>query len=76
MIGQVGGLYDLQDGSLALLERHELFADMVGVPVGRVLAWAVARLVEAALWHVSRGEKAEAHDSMRVATRLAHLARL
>jgi streptomycin 6-kinase len=73
MIGQVGDLYDRRDSDDVLVRRHHLFADLVEIPVDRVLAWAVARIVEAALWYASRGENVEANDSMRVAARLARL---
>jgi streptomycin 6-kinase len=76
MIGQVGDLYDLRDTDDVLLRRHELFADLLELPVERIVAWAVARLVEAALWYVSRTENKEAKESMRVATRLAGLSHL
>jgi streptomycin 6-kinase len=76
MIGQVSDLYDRHDSDDVLLDRHRLFADLVDLPVDRVLAWAVARLVEVALWHVSRGEPTEAHHSVHAATRLARLAGL
>ena len=76
MIGQVGDLYALDVRDCLLVDRHQLFADLVDLPVSRVLGWAVARLVEAGLWYVNRGEQNEAHESLRIATRLARLAGL
>lgn len=76
MIGQVGELYSLHDSDRLLVDRHQLFADLVDLPVSRVLAWAVARLVEVGLWYVSRDEQNEAHERLHIATRLARLAGL
>jgi streptomycin 6-kinase len=76
MIGQVGDLYDLGDTDDVLRRRHELFADAVDLPSDRILAWAVARLVEAGLWYVSRSEHKEAEDAIGAATRLASLSGL
>jgi streptomycin 6-kinase len=39
-----------------VVPRYALVADVLGEPVDRLLAWSVARLVESALWHASRGE--------------------
>ncbi|HUP87459.1 MAG TPA: aminoglycoside phosphotransferase family protein [Acidimicrobiales bacterium] len=39
-----------------VLPRYTLVAEVLAEPVERLLAWSVARLVESALWHVSRGE--------------------
>lgn len=76
MIGQVGDLYVVDNPDRLLVDRHQLFADLVDLPVSRLLAWAVARLVEAGLWYVSRGDQDEADASVRTATRLARLAHL
>lgn len=76
MIGQIGDLYDLRETDDVLVRRHELFADLVELPADRVTAWAVARLVEGALWYVSRNEENEARGSMHVAAKLASLAGL
>ena len=72
MIGQVGDLYDLGETDDLLIRRHQLFGDLVEIPVDRVVAWAVARLVEWSLWYVSRGEENEAKHSMGVAALLAN----
>lgn len=75
MVGQIGDLYELADdvGDDVLIGRHRVFADIVGQPTERIVAWACARLVESALWHVNRNEHEYAEHSMRVATRLARL---
>lgn len=50
-----------------------LVADVVEEPVDRLLAWATARMVESALWHVSLEEHRQADDNMRWARVLAGL---
>lgn len=45
--------------------RIRLLADVTGLPGERIAAWCTARAVEAALWHVTRGESAAAQDCMR-----------
>ena len=57
-----------------LLPRFQLVADVVDEPVDRMLAWSVARTVEAALWHVARNE--DPSSSMALARRFADLAGL
>lgn len=52
VMGQVGELDGLRDADDVLLRRHQLFADVVELASDRIVAWAVARLVEAALWHL------------------------
>lgn len=57
------------------LRRHfGLVASIVAEPVERLLAWATARTVEAALWHSSLGESDEALESMVWARAFADLA--
>lgn len=46
-------------------ERIGVLADVTGLPGERIAAWCTARAVEAALWHVSRGESSAAQDCMR-----------
>lgn len=49
--------------------RYRAFGDLVGEPAGRLLAWATARAVESALWHVSRDDLLSgATDLARAAT--------
>ena len=55
----------------ALRARTELFADLVGEPADRLLAWVVARAVEAALWDVSTGRLDDGHGEMTVARNAA-----
>jgi streptomycin 6-kinase len=59
-----------------LRDRFALVADVTGEPFERLVAWAVARLVEAALWHVSLAEPTDAAAAMAQARRLADLAGL
>ncbi|HVF32781.1 MAG TPA: aminoglycoside phosphotransferase family protein, partial [Acidimicrobiales bacterium] len=48
------------------LRRHfELVASIVAEPSERLLAWAAARTVEAALWHSSLGEHVEGLEAMQ-----------
>ncbi|SDE13310.1 streptomycin 6-kinase [Auraticoccus monumenti] len=48
-----------------LRERVDLLAASTGEPAERVLAWAVARMVEAALWFVSRSELDAGREDLR-----------
>lgn len=60
-----------------VLRRHfGLVGSIVAEPVERLLAWATARTVEAALWHSSLGEHDEALESMEWARAFADLAEL
>lgn len=63
-------------GPAGIERRYRLFADMVGQPPERLLAWAVARAVESALWRVDRGDLADARADMAEAAVLARLAGL
>jgi len=53
--------------------RTALLADVTEQPRSRILAWSVARLVEQALWHVSRADRPRAPDSIVRAMRIADL---
>jgi streptomycin 6-kinase len=44
------------DPPAVLRRRVELVAEVVGEPADRLLAWSLARCVEAALWHADRSE--------------------
>jgi streptomycin 6-kinase len=68
LIGQVGE--PIADGQY--LPRFRLVADVVGEPSERLIAWAVARTVEAALWDASRGD--DPAPTMALAGLLADLA--
>jgi len=57
----------LDDPSGSVRSRYEYFADLVDVPVDRMLAWGVARNVEGALWDVAEGRR----GSLRTAAVLA-----
>ena len=70
LVGQVGD--PVPDALLG--PRHAIVADIVGEPVERVVAWAVARTVESALWNVSRGN--DPVEEMRIARVLAEFAGL
>lgn len=60
-----------------VLRRHfELVASTVDEPRERLLAWATARTIEAALWHTSLNEHDEALESMDWARAFADLAAL
>jgi streptomycin 6-kinase len=56
------------------LLRYDLFADLVGEPRDRLLAWSAARAVEAALWCVDRGDPAAGAACMAAAQGLVELA--
>jgi streptomycin 6-kinase len=59
-----------------LRDRAQRVAALVGEPADRVLAWIVARTVESALWHASRGETGGGASDMQVARAAADVARL
>jgi streptomycin 6-kinase len=56
-----------------LQTRFRLFADAVGEPIVRLVAWSVAREVEAALWYASRDEIDDGIRTMGNARTLADL---
>ncbi len=51
--------------------RYDLFADAVGEPADRLLAWTVARIVESALWLVDTDRPELAGEEMAQATVVA-----
>jgi streptomycin 6-kinase len=57
----------------ALAGRFRLFAESVGEPADRLLAWSFARTVEAALWSANRGEPDVGAEDMATAGILASL---
>lgn len=56
-----------------LRDRVDLVADLTGEPADRVLAWSLARLVEAALWYVSRSEVDTGQETLHRAEVVARL---
>lgn len=73
LLMQVDDPFALRDPLSAVVERTALVADRAGLAPGRIYAWSVARLVESALWYVSRGELPEAQDDAARAARIAAL---
>lgn len=63
-----------QDPVRSVVARHRLFADLVGESADRMLLWALARRVEAALWHLARDEPQTASRRMDEASLLARAA--
>jgi len=76
MLTQMGSPFDGPDAVGVLGARYRLFADLVGEPVERLLAWSVARAVESALWALDRGHPDAAHGQMAEAGLLAGIAGL
>jgi streptomycin 6-kinase len=74
MLLQVDNPLEATDGATVLAARTQLFADAVGLPAERILAWGVARCVEAALWSVSLGDAADGEETIADALVLARLA--
>jgi streptomycin 6-kinase len=56
-----------------LRARARFFGGLVDVPYERILAWGVARCVEAALWNVDEGRPAEGERAMGAARVVAAL---
>jgi streptomycin 6-kinase len=73
LLMQVDDPFGHDDPGAVLTGRVDALADITSEPVDRILAWSVARLVEAGLWYVSRGELPEGTESMRHATAIANL---
>ena len=59
-----------------LAARFRLVADVLDEPAERLMAWAVARLVERSLWWVDLGHSGEDSASMLAAAELARAAGL
>jgi streptomycin 6-kinase len=63
---------DVASGGCRVLgARSRFFADLVGLPSERMLAWGVARSVESALWCVAEGGLRSGEREMRLARVLA-----
>lgn len=73
---QVGTPFSGADPAGALRRRFGVAAEVTGEPAERLLAWAVARSVEGALWFAERGEVAAGAEEMEHAALLARIARL
>lgn len=61
------------DPPAVLRHRVEVVAQVVGEPADRLLAWSLARCVEAALWHADRSEIGTGSDKLDQALVLAGL---
>lgn len=73
LVLQVDPPLEYPDPAPVLRQRFRLFADAVHEPVERLLQWALAREVEAALWYVSRDDLADGVTTMNSAAILASL---
>lgn len=76
LLFQVDDPFDANTPQIGIRDRAELVGSVISQPSDRMLAWAVARFVEAALWHVDRGEHERAEETMINARVLADLAGL
>lgn len=70
---QVDHPFRHDDPAAVLSHRYELVAAIVGEPADRLIAWSVARSVEAALWYANRSEIPAGAGSMAEAATLAGL---
>jgi streptomycin 6-kinase len=73
LVLQVDDPFRHSDVRAVLRTRFGLVSDALGEPVDRLVAWSVARGVEAALWHAARSEMSEGADEMARTATLAHL---
>jgi streptomycin 6-kinase len=76
LLAQIDPPFVKADPARVLRHRYELFAEIVGEPAERLLAWAVARWVESALWNVSGDDLPTGEEDMAEAGVLARLATL
>ena len=76
LLSQIDRPFEAPGGRSEIARRYRLFADVVDYPTERLLAWAVARNVESALWFLARNDPAEATRRMNDATVLADIAGL
>ncbi|MFC7620776.1 aminoglycoside phosphotransferase family protein [Microlunatus sp. GCM10028923] len=72
---QVDNPFDHADPAPLLLDRVKLVADLVQVPPERLLAWCLARLVEAAHWYADQGEIEEGAKELAAAEVISALLR-
>ncbi|MCS5485545.1 aminoglycoside phosphotransferase family protein [Curtobacterium flaccumfaciens pv. beticola] len=63
LVVQVDDPFRHGDPARVFGERLALLADVTGEPTDRIAAWCTARLVEAALWSVSRGAPGDGADA-------------
>lgn len=76
LLAQIDPPFAKADPARVLRHREALFAEIVGEPAERLLAWAVARWVESALWNVSGDDLSTGEADMAEAGVLARLATL
>ncbi|WP_419998654.1 aminoglycoside phosphotransferase family protein [Streptomyces boninensis] len=76
LIEQVDDPYEYDDPAPVVADRFALVADILGEDRGRLLAWAVARRVETALWAAEHGDRDGGAGVMGEARLLADLAGL
>ncbi|NGN67538.1 phosphotransferase [Streptomyces sp. A7024] len=76
LIEQVDDPYEHDDPKRVVADRFTLVADVLGEDRGRLLAWAVARRVETALWAADLGDGEGGGEVMGEARLLADLAGL
>lgn len=76
LLAQVDPPFNTPGQESVLKGRSELFGDIADEPPQRLLAWAVARSVESALWNVSRGDLEAGTDDMAEAAVFARVAGL
>ena len=73
LLMQVDDPFAHDDPVTVLTSRVQTLADATGETADRLLAWSVARLVEAGLWYASRSELTEGTESLRRAGIIADL---
>lgn len=71
LVAQVDNPFARSNPAAALRQRYTLVADIVEEPAERLIAWALARTVQSALWSVAHGQ--DGLDDMSDATVLAGL---
>ncbi|MET3637782.1 aminoglycoside phosphotransferase family protein [Curtobacterium oceanosedimentum] len=67
LLVQVDDPFRADDPLRAVRHRVAVLADATGEPEDRIAAWCTARLVESALWSVSRGALDDGREAMRLA---------
>ncbi len=70
---QVDDPFTHADPARVLRDRVDLVAAKVDVPPDRLLAWSLARMVEAALWYADRADVEASSEEMRRAAVIAEL---
>lgn len=64
LLVQVDDPFRADEPLYAVRHRVAVLADVTGEPADRIAAWCTARLVESALWSVSRGALDDGRDAM------------